>query len=173
MGMDVIGKNPRNHTGEYFRNNVWFWKPLWDYCCTTHPELVGVDPDSGFFNDGYGLEDGPAAALGAALLSDVANGATEEYRRQYMSALADLPRNPCPHCGATGIRTDEVGLKMGQHDKALDPEVAVLVGRTHGWCNGCNGIGTQESFLLSYGFSVENVQNFGLFLLECGGFEVW
>ena len=32
MGMDVFGKNPTDEKGAYFRNNVWFWHPLWDYC---------------------------------------------------------------------------------------------------------------------------------------------
>ncbi len=32
MGMDVIGRNPKNKTGEYFRANVWSWRPI-HYLC--------------------------------------------------------------------------------------------------------------------------------------------
>jgi hypothetical protein len=28
MGMDVYGKEPKSDKGEYFRNNVWWWRPL-------------------------------------------------------------------------------------------------------------------------------------------------
>lgn len=28
MGMDLYGKKPLNPVGEYFRNNVWWWRPL-------------------------------------------------------------------------------------------------------------------------------------------------
>ena len=31
MGMDVFGLEPRKEKGEYFRNNVWWWRPLWDF----------------------------------------------------------------------------------------------------------------------------------------------
>ena len=40
MGMDVIGKNPKNETGEYFRNNVWGWGPLATYVCQVAPEIT-------------------------------------------------------------------------------------------------------------------------------------
>ena len=29
MGMDVYGKNPSNGDGEYFRANVWSWRPIY------------------------------------------------------------------------------------------------------------------------------------------------
>ncbi|QOR55575.1 MAG: hypothetical protein UMS36scaffold28_65 [Phage 59_13] len=29
MGMDVYGVKPKSKQGEYFRNNVWSWRPLW------------------------------------------------------------------------------------------------------------------------------------------------
>jgi len=28
MGMDVYGKAPANETGEYFRANIWSWRPI-------------------------------------------------------------------------------------------------------------------------------------------------
>jgi len=173
MGMDVYGKNAHTEQGEYFRNNVWYWRPLWGYCCEVHPDLCGNDADSGFMNDGYGLNEDDATRLGHALLDDIETGRTEQYRLDYMAQLAELPRTPCPHCGATGIRTDAVGIDMGQHEKALSPEVASLVGRDFGWCNGCDGIGTQAHFAHNYPFVVENVKEFAEFLLVSGGFEIW
>ena len=38
MGMDVYGIAPTSERGEYFRNNVWWWRPLWDYCCEVDSE---------------------------------------------------------------------------------------------------------------------------------------
>jgi hypothetical protein len=31
MGMDVYGKAPTVEEGKYFRNNLWWWRPLWTY----------------------------------------------------------------------------------------------------------------------------------------------
>ena len=173
MGMDVYGKNAQNETGEYFRNNVWFWRPLWSYICEEFPNLVGDEPDSGHMNDGYGLDADGATRLGHAILDAVESGETEQYRLAYMNALSELPRTDCPHCEATGIRSDAIGVEMGMPDKALKPEVASVVGRDTGWCNGCDGIGTQAHFAHNYPFEVENVKEFAEFLLSSGGFEIW
>ena len=40
MGMDVYGKKPKGEKGDYFRNNVWWWRPLWQYCASSAPELI-------------------------------------------------------------------------------------------------------------------------------------
>jgi hypothetical protein len=39
MGMDVYGKDAVSEKGEYFRNNVWYWRPLWNYCIEVAPDL--------------------------------------------------------------------------------------------------------------------------------------
>ena len=31
MGMDVYGREPEKELGKYFRSNVWWWRPLWNY----------------------------------------------------------------------------------------------------------------------------------------------
>ena len=40
MGMDVYGKNPTSENGKYFRNNVWWWRPLAEYCKQIAPEIT-------------------------------------------------------------------------------------------------------------------------------------
>ena len=51
MGMDVVGKNPSTPEGEYFRANVWSWRPIHALCeivtQTLYPEWS--------YNDGKGL----------------------------------------------------------------------------------------------------------------------
>lgn len=170
MGMDVYGKNPSSEKGEYFRNNVWWWRPLWDYCESVAPHLC--EDVSGHTNDGEGLDEVGAQELATILLNELSNGDTLFYQQKYNEYRASLPREDCDLCGTSGIRTDSIGMEMGQHDKELPVEVQILTGRTHGWCNGCNGVGTRESWQASYPFSVDNVKEFAEFLSECGGFSI-
>lgn len=171
MGMDVVGVEPRSERGEYFRNNVWWWRPLWDYCCEVAPELCeGV---SGHYNDGDGLDAEGARTLAEELMRHVKEGNTAEYERQYNAQIAALPRNTCEFCEGTGIRSDKVGVDMGMPSKQLSQDVAIILGRTHGWCNGCDGEGTQEHIGASYPFTVENVVEFAEFLADSGGFQIW
>lgn len=172
MGMDVMGKNARTERGEYFRNNVWWWRPLWDYCLELHGDIAGK-VEYGHSNDGDGLDGDDARTLGECLLADIDSGVTSEYEQSYREQIASIPMEDCEWCGTTGIRTDEVAVKYGMPTRELDPEIALVVGRTHGYCNGCGGYGKRESLLASYGFSVDNVREFANFLIECGGFEIW
>jgi len=170
MGMDVYGKNATSEKGEYFRNNIWWWRPLWNYCVEVAPELCA--DIEGHSNSGDGLDRIGATALSDILFEELQNGRTVQYEQDYYARLAVLPRNDCQFCGATGIRTDKIGTGMGQPNKELSPEVQVLTGRTHGWCNGCDGVGTVESERLSYPFTADNVQEFAEFLSDCGGFSI-
>jgi hypothetical protein len=171
MGMDVYGKNAKTEKGEYFRNNVWWWHPLWDYCLNLHGDIAG-QVDSGHSNDGDGLNEEDAHKLGLALMSDLEDGTTAEYEREYREQLALLPMNECNWCEGTGIRSDAVGIENGMPTKELEEDIAIVVGRTHGWCNSCRGNGKVVPWMANYPFSTENVREFAEFLLNCGGFEI-
>jgi len=171
MGMDVFGKNPKSKRGEYFRNNVWWWRPLAIYCVDNHPEIAEKCEDW-HTNSGDGLGAKDSKNLAKALLADIESGRAEEWQKAYYKNLSELPRQDCEICGATGIRNDERGREWGHPDKALSPEVASLVGRESGWCNGCDGIGTREAWAAQYPFSVENLNDFADFLMDCGGFQI-
>ena len=171
MGMDIYGKEPTNETGEHFRRNVWGWRPLWECVEALVPD-VATKVESPHTNDGDGLGAIDAAALGYALHNAVEKGKALQWIEELRAAQADLPLEECQFCDSTGIRTDEVGMNAGQHDKKLDDEVAIIVGREFGWCNGCNGLGKQESIWTSYGVEEGCVTEFADFLIHSGGFEI-
>lgn len=170
MGMDVIGKDASSEKGEYFRNNVWYWRPLWNYCIEVAPDLC--EDISGHYNDGDGLGKLDATILGNRLFAEIGSGNTKKYEDAHNQRIADLPRHSCKHCEGTGVRTDSVGQDMGMPTRALDDVVAIAVGRTHGWCNACNGEGLVDDWEANYPFTVENVREFAEFLVDCGGFQI-
>ena len=173
MGMDIYGVNATNEKGEYFRNNVWWWRPLADYILNEHWEIAqNCDPDYWHSNSGGGLNAEQSELLAKAIKQDLADGKVAEYERKYREMLAGLPREYCDLCAGTGIRKDAVGIEYGMPTRELEPEIAILTGRTHGTCNACSGIGTKENFGMSYPFSAENVAGFAEFLTYCGGFQI-
>jgi hypothetical protein len=170
MGMDVYGKAPKSERGEYFRNNVWWWRPLWDYVITVAPDLTeGVN---GHYNDGDGLNAEGAEKLSQILMISLSDGTCEAYEKRYYEEMAELPNDPCIICQSTGIRTDAVGQEGGQPTKELPEDKAIILGRTHGWCNGCDGLGWRPNWQTSYPFKQQNVREFAEFLAESGGFEI-
>jgi hypothetical protein len=170
MGMDVFGKNPKSKTGAQFSRTVWGWRPLWDYMEDLHGDIVyGVD---GHTNSGSGLNAQEAERLGKAILVDIDNNAAQTYLNAREQHLLSLPREECSICDGTGIRTDSIGVEMGQHTKQLDPTQALVLGRAKGWCNGCDGMGDKEAWAASYHVNLDDLVEFAEFLLECGGFEI-
>lgn len=54
MGMDVYGEAPKNPKGEYFRNNCWYWRPLWDFIWEECSDIITErDYQAGHYNGGH------------------------------------------------------------------------------------------------------------------------
>lgn len=160
MGMDVYGKAPKSEKGEYFRNNVWWWRPLWNYVEEVAPELVAEV--SGHTNDGDGLNAEGAEQLSRILMIRLSDGSVEQYEKEYTTYLNSLPNEPCDFCDGMGI----VQVKEGWPDY----EEGVVKFRDP--CNACRGTREKEPWEKHYPFSTENVREFAEFLAESGGFSI-
>ena len=159
MGMDVIGTDTKNKTGEYFRNSVWWWRPLAIYACEVAPEITAKC--NWYANDGDGLNGEDSILLADFLQKEIDSGRTDRYARLRQSQIEQMPNESCRLCEGTGTR--QPGSKGGPGDPTKDGIV----------CNSCIGNGYVRPWADHYGFSVENVQEFVYFLLGCGGFEIW
>jgi hypothetical protein len=160
MGMDIHGRNPTGECGEYFRNNVWWWRPLADYCITVAPHICAACR-YWHSNDGDGLDAAEAFALAEALRKEIDAGRTATYARRYASEQELMPNEPCDICAGTGVRTP------GPHRGAGDLREGGIK------CNRCQGAGYVRPWASHYPFSTENVAAFVAFLRESGGFEIW
>jgi hypothetical protein len=171
MGMDVYGKNPTNEAGKYFRNNVWWWRPLATYILETAPQSITSQCEHWGTNDGDGLDAERSSKLADFLRSQIAFGQTKAYGEIRVAELAAMPDEPCDLCHATGTRSDGVGVSGGMTTKVIEKEGHPRKGET-GWCNKCDGVGHVRPYETHYPFSVENVAAFCTFLEACGGFEI-
>jgi hypothetical protein len=170
MGMDVYGLNPKNQEGEYFRNNVWWWRPLWNYCLGNH--YVACKVKDGHSNSGDGLDAKDSLELGLALLNDIANGKVHEYEDSYRKYISELPLEECKYCQGIGIRTDKLATQTNISVKELSPENIAVLAKEIGWCAACDGDGQVSSFEANYPFNSQNVALFAKFLINCGGFII-
>lgn len=171
MGMDVIGKNAKSKVGEYFRNNVWWWRPLARYVCMVAPAITA---HCKFWqsNDGDGLDGVQSIQLAKALRAEISSGRCAAYAVERAAYIAALPRKPCFLCDGSGVRADAIGIEHGQSTPKIESPGHPRDGQI-GWCNGCDGRGDVENDEAHYPFSIENVEEFCAFLEQCGGFEIW
>jgi len=136
--------------GNYFRNNVWWWRPLWHYVCQVCDDiLTGEDMNGCTDNSGYKIDETKALQIGIRLHAAVYDGSAQEWKEGYDKEVAQLPKEPCFRCN---------GNNRG-HNKKKD-------------CKPCDKTGERENFQANYPFDVENVKAFATFCVESGGFEV-
>ena len=164
MGMDVCGNKPISQKGEYFRNNVWWWHPLWDYCCYIDQSLIkrvpGAHENSG---DGLGLV--ASRTLGLKLQHAIDSGEAQKYVDSYYESVNSSSDQPC-FCLKESLFevfsiTGHIPFPKSLGNKNPDPE-----------CHTCKGSGLRPNWLKSYHINVENIQNFAEFLIDCGGFQI-
>ena len=68
--------------GHYFRNNCWWWRPLWDFCYNIAPDLISEELwGSGHNNSGKGLDEKDARLLGNRLLQQIREGKADEFKK--------------------------------------------------------------------------------------------
>jgi len=156
MGMDVVGLKPKTSVGEYFRNNVWYWRPLWDYCCTIDEQLYDKVP-SAHTNDGDGLDAIQSRQLAFKLQEEIDSGRAKQFVDDYETRRASLPKIECTYCDENGNRT----WPTKTVEKITKP------------CNACNGTRLTDSWDSWYPMTLENIQSFVNFLMDCGGFQIW
>ena len=84
MGFDVYGVNPENESGEYFRNNVWWWRPLWMFVCGTCEDILSEkDVEAGHFNDGHKISKSKCNKIVKRLQELMDDGTIAEYAARY------------------------------------------------------------------------------------------
>lgn len=170
MGMDVFGREPSSKHGEYFRNNVWYWRPLAELCIHFAPEICSACT-YWHSNDGDGLDGDDALLLAEVLEARHQDGSLADYISRRDEELSALPDVTCHLCNGSGVRTDKIGKKTGL-PKMLIAEKDHPRDGERGWCNGCNGTGGQRPFQSNYPCTLENVVEFTAFLKHCGGFNI-
>jgi hypothetical protein len=154
MGMDLYGLKPTTETGTYFRNSVWYWRPLANYIAEVAPYIYASSggDTTWHFNDGRGLTSSQAKKLATLLASEIESGNTAAYAVNLLRHTQSLPDVECTICNGTGHRNDAY---------------------VQGTCNACEGKGHRRPLATLYFFEVENVQAFVTFAAASGGFKIW
>ena len=160
MGFDLYGMGTRKNEvdysdltiGQYFRENVWGWHPLWQYLCEIARDVLSEeDMKLGRSNSGHIITKEKAIALADILKIVIADGLHLEYIRKREEELKRLPLEECPHCEGAGIRNDTY---------------------VQGECNGCDGKGERKQFATHYHLDPDSIVNFEAFARNSNGFEI-
>lgn len=156
-------KHEAENPGVYFRNNVWWWRPLWTYVCGLCDDiLTEKDMQRGGFNDGHLISKTKAKKIATRILMENKSGELDKYAQQYKKTISTMPKEKCTICDGKGMRTPPL----------LNEDFEVNTEKELQECNGCEGTGERTSWAASYPFSVDNAIEFAKFAKESGGFQI-
>ena len=82
----ALDKFEEQNKGVYFRNNVWWWRPLAQYVLE-HTKVI-TDPKKieGFgYNDGVEIDEEEAVQIAKQLKHLIKTGHTKKYEEEYMA----------------------------------------------------------------------------------------
>ena len=159
MGFDISGQKPNAEVGIYFRNNVWWWRPLAGYVLDVCADIFQENETEYWHsNDGQKVSADTAQRISHRLKELVRLGRTKRYEEKYKAEQAAVPQLVCQYCEGTGDRKD------------LEPPE--WKAECNG-CNSCHGSGKVNDITSEYPFSEENVKKFADFCEASGGFEIF
>ena len=160
MGFDLYGQEPKNKFGEYFRQNVWGWRPIWEYVCTHHADSLDQKTlEMGNYNEGHIVSKQQATTLANKIHVDLQDGTVSDFVKMVEDSVK----------------------KAKEHNKFIDKQMNDLLAK-HNVKAACDlepkhkeewdKIYAEHDWADSYPFAVDNLESFIKFCRESGGFEI-
>lgn len=155
-----------NNPGNYFRNNVWWWRPLWTFTCDHCADfLTEDDMNGGCYNDSYIITENKAIAIAERLYEALKEPETQEYLDNHMKAMEKAKKH---------------NEMIEQEKKALD-EIAVAITGDKNVApidypkdlkKKFDELMKKRDWASSYPINRENIENFARFAEQSGGFSI-
>ena len=162
---EIQTKFDEENPGRYFRNNVWWWRPLWNFVCGSCADfLKQKDIEGGSFNDGRKISKTKAKRIASRLRKLIKDGTVaaldKNYKEEYEIAKA--------HNKKVEKLMDEISESCKKmHGKDLVP-----ANYPEPWKTMWDDAYRQKDPVTDYPFCQENVENFAEFCEKSGGFEI-
>ena len=151
--------------GEYFRANVWFWRPIWNFVCASCDDFLSEDDmDAGGSNSGDRICKTKANRIASRLRKLNKQGVIQKWEDEMLIPFNEAKEHNKTIDKEMDVFQDKMRIKYGSdiipsnydvHDKAT-------------W----DSIYHKRSWASSYPPSRDEIVRFGIFCGESGGFEI-
>ena len=162
---EIKDQYQKDNPGEYFRNNVWFWRPLWNFVCNNCQDILNEDDMmGGESNSGYEISEHKAELIGRRLSALLADGTVDEVHR--INALEIAKSKAHNEIIEEELENIKKACKK-EHGKDVAP-----ANYPEPYYTQWSELQSQEKWSAHYPFDKENIEDFAKFCLESGGFEI-
>ena len=163
--VSAMEKFESENKGFYFRNNVWWWRPLAQYIIEQTKVITDQKKIEGFsYNDGIEISKEEAVQIAKQLKHLIKTGHTKKYEEDYMLAYKKAE-----------LHNKKVQKELESFQKAMDKKHGKDIAPAEypkedyeKW----NAIYLKKDFNGGYPFSERNVKEFAEFAEQSGGFQI-
>ena len=161
-----VEKFEEENPGYYFRNNVWWWRPLADFVLwLADEEFTDKDRQGWHCNSGYRVDEKKAKVIAELLEASIDEGIAKKYQ----DATDDKMKKAKAHNKEIEKKHKELRKIVERHTCKKD---LVPNDYPEPFNSQWNDIQKLTNYEAHYPFSVENVKSFAKFCRESGGFEI-
>ena len=165
MGFDISGLNPKNKKGEYFRNNVWYWRPLAMYVLKETKVIDEKEYDYWHYNDCHEVSKEKAEQIAKQLDHLVKSGHCKKFAQAWEKRREKIERQNELVERELEVFTENVKARLNNFN---------LVPRDFPkeYKDKWDKIYEKQNSDGSYPFTEENVKEFSEFCKNSGGFTI-
>jgi len=161
---EADGLNKELNPGEYFRANVWFWRPIWNFVCLYCDFLSEDDMDAGCSNSGDRICKTKANRIASRLRKLDKQGVIQKWEDEMLIPFNEAKEHNKVIDKEMEVFQDKMRIKYGSDIVPSNYDVHDKVT----WDN----IYHKRSWASSYPPSATAIIKFGIFCGESGGFEI-
>lgn len=158
-------KHEELNPGEYFRANVWFWRPIWNFVCAACDDFLSEDDmDAGGSNSGDRICKTKANRIASRLRKLDKQGVIQKWEDEMLIPFNEAKKHNKIIDTEMNVFQDKMRIKYGSDIVPSNYDVHDKVT----WDN----IYSKRSWAASYPPSASAIVEFGRFCGESGGFEI-
>jgi hypothetical protein len=151
--------------GEYFRANVWFWRPIWNFVCASCDDFLSDnDIDAGGSNSGDRICKTKANRIASRLRKLDKQGVIQKWEDEMLIPYNEAKEHNKIIDKEMNVFQDKMRIKYGSDIVPSNYDVHDKVT----WDN----IYHKRSWASSYPPSRKAIVEFGIFCGQSGGFEI-
>jgi hypothetical protein len=161
MGFDLYSTGDhKTSKGEYFRNNVWWWRPLAQYVIEYTKCVSKEDAQRWNYNDYHEVDEDEAKAIAKQLKHLLKTGHTKKHAEQYERERKKAEEFNKKIEKQTEALQNKVGKDIAPNDYSKEDKKK--------W----DSLQAKKIWEAYYPFSVTNVKEFAEFCEDSRGFRI-
>ena len=93
MGYDLYAVKPSSEKFGYFRSNIWYWRPLWNYVAILSKDILTDDDiEEGNYNNDHIINSELSVTIGNRILESFSNNVFTDFKDKFEKEKEDLDK---------------------------------------------------------------------------------